>query len=397
MARGDLRTAQIALRAMVRDQPQSAEAHFRLGAVQLQLGDAVAAEKELKLAQAGGWNRRAVMPLLARAYLAQGRFKDVLADFPVEGLPPEEAGPLLVTQRAGAAGAEATWRRRRPRSTEAERLAAAKRRGAARRRPHRAGPQRSAKAAEQKVDRALEINPRSVDALLLKGELQHARGRLRGGGRPRFTAALAVAPDAVNIRLERANTLIATQPGPAAPARTSMPCWRPMAATRSANYFLAVLLVRARDWQGADAALQKISPIISRFPRGDYFQALVKINLDQTEQAADAAAKYVARAPQDIAGYKLLARIHARARRPQQMIEVLTRAANAGLVDVELLELLGGAYIQTGQTALARADPRPRRGARQRRFRGAVAHRRHPPGHRRCRAGRSATWPARSS
>jgi len=97
MARGDLHTAQIALRAMLRDRPQSAEAHFRLGVVQLQFGDPVAAEKELKLAQAGGWNNRAVMPLLARAYLAQGRFKEV-QDLPIEGLAPEEAGPLLVTR-----------------------------------------------------------------------------------------------------------------------------------------------------------------------------------------------------------------------------------------------------------------------------------------------------------
>ena len=64
MARGDLRTAQIALRSLLRAQPQSAEAHYRLGAVQLQLGDPVAAEKELKLAEAGGWNRQAVRPLL---------------------------------------------------------------------------------------------------------------------------------------------------------------------------------------------------------------------------------------------------------------------------------------------------------------------------------------------
>jgi len=35
------------------------------------------------------------------------------------------------------------------------------------------------------------------------------------------------------------------------------------------------------------------------------------------------------------------------------MIPVLTKAMDAGLVDVELLELLSRAYIQTGQTALA--------------------------------------------
>ena len=55
--------------AMVRDRPQRAEAHFRLGVVQLQLGRCGGRREELKLAQAAGWNRRVVLPLLARATL----------------------------------------------------------------------------------------------------------------------------------------------------------------------------------------------------------------------------------------------------------------------------------------------------------------------------------------
>ena len=349
MTGGDLRAAQIELRAMVRDRPQSAEAHYRLGAVQLQLGDPVAAEKELKLAQALGWNPRVVVPLLARSYLAQGRFKDVLTDFAVKDVAPEEASSLLVVQAlahlglkeaAAAEAAAAEAERLAPDNVEAP-LAAAR----------IALVRNDQAAAERKVDRALEINPRSVDALLLKGELQHAAGKY-DAALASFTEALNIAPNAVNIRLERANTLIAINKNKEAKeditAVLNVDGRNPLA-----NYFMAVLLVRVSDWQGANTALQKISPIISRFPRGEYFQALVNINLGQLEQAADAANKYLARAPQDIAAYKLLARIDARARRPEQMIEVLTRAVNAGLVDVELLELLGGAYIRAGQNGPA--------------------------------------------
>ena len=348
MAHGDLRTAQIALRAMVRDRPQSAEAHWRLGAVQLQLGDPVAAEKELKLAQSEGWNNRVVMPLLARAYLAQGRFQEV-KDIATTGLAPEEAAPLLVTRALAELGlkqvAEAGTT-----IAEAERLAptipeaplTAARIALARNDPV---------DAEQNTERALKINPHSVDALLLKGELQEQRGNYAAAVAA-FSEALAIAPDAINIRLERANALILlNQPDKArqdVDATLAIDARNPLA-----NYFLTVLLARAGDWQGADGAAQKISPVISRFPRGEYFQALVKANLGQIEQAIDAASKYVARAPQDIAGYKLLARIYARARRPQQMVQVLKHASDAGLVDVELLELLGSGYVQSGQTALA--------------------------------------------
>ncbi len=351
MARGDLRTAQIALRAMLRDRPQSAEAHYRLGAVQLQLGDPVVAEKELRLAQAGGWNRRAVLPLLARAILDQGRFQDVLNDFPVKDLAPEEAGPLLATHALALLGLRKMAEAQET-AAEAERLTpqnaevplAAARIALARNDPATAG---------QKISRALEINPRSVDALILQGELQYASGKYAAAVAS-FTGALTVAPAVAStrVRLERADALIVLNQDQQAREDVDT-ALNVDARNQLGTYLLSVLLVRAGDWRGADAALQKILPVISSFPRGEYFQALVKINLGQTEQASDAATRYVARAPQDIAGIKLLARIDARARRPEQMIEVLTRAANAGLVDVELLELLGGAYIRGGQTALA--------------------------------------------
>ena len=349
MARGDLHTAQIALRAMLRNRPQSAEAHYRLGAVQIQLGDPVAAEKELRLAQTGGWNNRAVLPLLARAILAQGRFNDVLKTFATDNLPPEEAGPLLVSQALAQLGLKqieaaqqtiATAEKLAPQIAEAP-LAAAR----------IALARNDAAVAGQKLDRALEINPRSVDALMLKGELQHGSGQYDPAVAS-FTAALAVVPDAINIRLERANSLIVLNQ--TQKAREDVDAvLNADARNPLANYFLAVLLLRAGDWAGADAALQNISPVISRFPRGEYFQALTKLNLNEIEQASEAANKYVARAPQDIAGYKLLARVQARAHQPQRMTETLTRAVDAGLVDVDLLELLGNAYIQTGQDSLA--------------------------------------------
>jgi tetratricopeptide (TPR) repeat protein len=212
--------------------------------------------------------------------------------------------------------------------------------------------------AEQKINRALEINPRSSDALLLKGQLLHSRGNYEAAVAA-FSAALAITPDIINLHLERANTLIALNQFQKAREDVDV-VLKTDARNPLANYFLTVLLARAGDWQGANVALQNISTVISRFPRGEYFQALVKINLDQTAQATDAAAKYVARMPTDISGYKLLAGIYARAHQPQLMIPVLTKAVDAGLVDVELLELLSNAYIQTRA-----ANPRQGHPARQ--------------------------------
>ena len=350
LIRGDLRVAQLTLRALVRDDPNNAEAHFRLGAVQLSLGDPVAAERELRLARAGGLDVGQIAPLLARAYLAQDRFADVLKDFPVDTLPPDQAAPLLVSralaqlglkQNDAAAATIAEAERLAPQSADA--LLAAARIALAR---------EDVAGAEAKVDHALAISPRSIDALTLKGTLRRVNKDLPAAVAA-FDIAIEVTPNALPLRLERADTLLAM--GQDQKARDDVAIvLKADARNPTANYLQAVLLFHAKDWAGADAALQKIAPEIGRFPRGEYFAALVKTSLGQVEQATEIATHYVAHAPGDAAGYKLLAGIQSSAQRPEQAIEVLNRAFAAGVADVELLEMLGAAYTQTGQTALAR-------------------------------------------
>ena len=96
--KGDLKAAQIELRNAVRDDPTNSEAHFRLGLVQIRLGDPVAAEKEFRLARDNGFDPRGVTPLLAQTYMAQGKFRELLRDFPATGQPPEIAVSVLVTR-----------------------------------------------------------------------------------------------------------------------------------------------------------------------------------------------------------------------------------------------------------------------------------------------------------
>ena len=88
-ARGDLRAARLDLRGAVVEWPGNGEAHFRLGALDLRVGNPSAAERELLAARSLGWPTSAVSPLLARDRLAQGRFTDVLQDLEADGLPPE--------------------------------------------------------------------------------------------------------------------------------------------------------------------------------------------------------------------------------------------------------------------------------------------------------------------
>ncbi len=345
MDRGDLRGAQLELRNVVRSSPENAAAHFRLGQVQLRLGDPVAAEKELKSARDLGFDARSIGPVMAQAYMSQGKYRELLRDFPTQGLPPDQAGQLLVL-RALAQLSISDPNAALASATEAERLA-----------PQSAEPElalarvavvrQDFATAEQKIDRAVLLNPRSTDALILRGQLRNLRGD-RTRALEAFDAALALQPNLLTARLERANLLlIGNQDVRAREDIDTALKLEPRSAM--GLYLQAILLTKNKDYAAANADLDKIATILNRFPRGGYFLAVVKYNLGEAEQASDAATKYLAKNPTDPDAIKLFARIELAARRAPAAIDVLSKAVGSGNSDSEMLDLLGRAYALAGR------------------------------------------------
>jgi putative PEP-CTERM system TPR-repeat lipoprotein len=92
---------------------------------------------------------------------------------------------------------------------------------------------------------------------------------------------------------------------------------------------------QAGHFDAADKDLEKISGFVGRIQRAFYLQAVVKEQLGQYEQAEDSARKYLARFPNDIAGYKVLARVQFAKKRPDQVIDTLGKVAESGKGDAE--------------------------------------------------------------
>jgi putative PEP-CTERM system TPR-repeat lipoprotein len=349
MDKGDLQGSLLELRNIVRLNPQNVTAHFRLGQVELRLGDPVAGEKELRQARDMGFDAHSVNPLLAEAYMAQGKYKELLREFSPQGLPPDQASQLLIMRAAaqlstgdgaGAQTSAAEAERLMPQSVDAQlnsaRIALAL---------------HDLSGAEAKVQRALSINPRSGDALLLKGQLQNLRGD-RVGAISTFGDAIAAAPNLLAARLERANALVASNQD--AKAREDVEAVLKVAQKSAlAVYLKGAILARAKDYAGADVELTKLGSLISQFPRGFYFLALVKYNLGQGEQAADAASHYLAHNPNEPDAIKLAASIEIAGRRYSNAIHVLNRSLDLGQADADVLDLLGQAYSLNGQPAQA--------------------------------------------
>lgn len=345
LQKGDVRAAQIYLRNAVKSDPQNAEAHYQLARISLELGDAVAAQREAQAARDRGYEPQKVMAVLAQAYMAQAKFSDILNEFTVANKDPQiDAETLVIRGYAQAAQRDSDAAQA---SFEGARKLAPNSTGPLLAEARLAASRRDVSEALKDVDAALAVESKSAEALILKSELLRAKGDVPGAATA-AEAAVASAPDLLAARLERASTLIAS--GKADDAKRDVDTvLAAMANNSQALYLQAVLLAQAKDYKSADAVLARIAPVMPANPRAYFLQALVKRNLGQAEQAEEAASRYVARVPDDLQGVKLLAALQLQKRQPAVAVTTLSDAARRGHADTQIYEMLAQAYTLAGQ------------------------------------------------
>ncbi len=350
LAAGDVHGATLEFRNAVRNHPENARAHVLLAKVQLMQGDAVAAEKELKQAQALHYDGPDLPPALARAYIGQEKFRDLLRDIPVGTLPPHEEAQLLVT-RALAQTALGDPLSARASATAAERLD-----------PKLAdAPLAEARImavsgeraqALLKVDEALKLDPTLLEALGLKADILREQGDLERAVAT-LDKAVAAGPTLPRVRIARARLLLLEGQDDKASADLDV-ALKGEPKNAIAHYLKGLLLIRAKDWKGADLEFQKIQPVLPQLPRGDYYAALVKSNVNQLEQAVEQATRYTARNPQDPNGFRLLARIQLLMGKQIAAAESLKRVAALGGSSVDVP---AGASAEVQAAAAGESSP----------------------------------------
>lgn len=324
LSKGDVRGAQLELRNAVLKHPENADAHFELGKLQLMLGDAVAAEKELKAARAGGNKNTSLTPLLARAYIAQQKYQLLLHELLPAGLPDADAANLLVSRSQAQIAMQDTIAARAS-ATTAARLAPKMADAPLALARVAAGTGDRAQALLL-VDEALHINPKLLEALGLKADLLRSQGDLTEA-LAELDTAVSVAPYLPNVRLARARTLLIM--GEDSKARQDIETALKSDPKNSlALYLDGLLQIRAKEWQNADVSLQKLQTILPQLPRGEYYYALVKSNINQLEQASESIGHYVARAKNDADGFRLLARIELELGHRAEATKALAQAAD---------------------------------------------------------------------
>lgn len=349
LAKGQLKAAEIELKKAVQADAQNFAAHYRLASVQLQLGEAAAAEHEAKVARDAGYDPEHTVPLLAETYLAQQKYKQLLEEFPGDqGGPAERAGVLVARGYAQLAlqnkdEASGSFKAAQALAPDAAQpiLAEAKLLLA----------ERKFDAAEPLFDRALKIDPKSNEARLGKANVLRAAGKA--------DQALALldkqvddAPFYLPARIARAE--IQLSQGKDGAAKTDVQAILAAQPGSVAGIYLdALIAAKNNDFERANTQLDRISGAIASISRAYYLKAFVEFRLGHLDQASDAAQRYVARNPDDLAGEKLLGRIELALRRPVNTIDALSRFEANGKADAEALDLLGRSYMQVGKTAEA--------------------------------------------
>jgi len=351
-ARGDVHGAELDLDTFLRSHPGDAKASFNLGLIYLGEDNPLAAERALRQAIAGHYDPAAVVLPLGEAYLRQHKYDEALNDFTVETAPKGAEAQVQAVRASAYLGLHKLEEAKQsaqagiaaaPDSPDALMVAARVDLGG-----------NDIKGATALVDQALARDPKRSEALLLKAELaMHANQPIVAEGLAR--KVLGINPNRLDAQMALARALAAQHKDVEAATIVDGVLKR---APRDvgANYLRVVLGVRQRDFQAADTALQAISSIIDELPQGDYFLAVTKLGRNQPAQAQEAAAKYAARYPNDLAGQKLLAFSELALHRPNDALEVLKSLQARGAPDADTLDLLARAQAMQGNIKGAEAN-----------------------------------------
>lgn len=338
--------ASIHLKNVLQREQGNAHARYLLGKVSHANGEFEAAERELRLALALGYERGKTLPALARALLLQGEFQKVLDEIPPVADGVEASVLLEIRTLRGLAyvglgsldEARILFREvleAKPDSVDA--LLGTARIAAIERRPDQAAAL---------IERALALEPRSLDGLLIRGQLEWASGRL-DAARAAFRKVLDTYPANPNAHTSLA--WLALQAGQYVPARAHVDAARKGAPEApQVNYLHAFLEFRERNFDAARASVEKALGVAPNDVASLMLAGAVAYAQTDYARARDFLQRGLTRFPAHTGGRKLYAATLLKSGQVSAALKVLLPTLEIAADDSELLTLVGQAYFQAG-------------------------------------------------
>ncbi|MEZ5573013.1 MAG: PEP-CTERM system TPR-repeat protein PrsT [Halioglobus sp.] len=329
---------------------ESAEARWLLGNLRLEAGDILGAENELQRAQRLGWTGDDLRPTLARTLLAQGKFTEVL-QLEYQELAPSAASVLLANQALAALSSGqqeealklATLAREKDPQTLAAKLAEAT----------VTVHLRDAQSALQLADRILQSAPDNSEAWWIKAQALSRLGKLQDA-RAALDHSVALTDTSFTYRIARALINLQLQDYDAAQFdATELLALSPR--NPAANYIQGVLLFQNKNYRKAITPLTLAEPVAQQFPLTLYFLGAAYLIEKDVKLAADSASRFVAIAPNDSNGRKLLAAALVQQGKSTEARSMLQPVLDNNQNDLAALNLLANALLLDDQADLGLA------------------------------------------
>lgn len=356
-AKGDLRASEIELKNALSKNANNAEARILLGEVYLASDQGAPAEKELKRAQALGVGVEPLKVPLARAYLLQSKYRELLDE--IQTTPQASArnraqilnlrGDALVGLRKGK---EACDLYAQSNQADAQFIDAYRRLAEC-----AIALQKDDKRAQTLMEQALQLadqmlakSPRDFDSLLTKGELLRAMGK-KDQAREVFSEALKVRPNDVGVHLRLAS--IAIEENKLDGAREHVEKARKLQPQNNMAIYMAALVDfrQGRYTQARDNLQLVLKSSPDHLPSLALFGA-VSYSLGAYEQAEQTLSRVLERLPGNVFVRKMLAATLLDQDKPSRALETLAPLLPHA-TDPRILGMAGEIYMALKDTKSA--------------------------------------------
>jgi putative PEP-CTERM system TPR-repeat lipoprotein len=348
VASGQYRAAMIELKNVLAADPGNAQARLLLARAELELGDAAAAEKELRRAEELGIPGDVVLVPRARALVELGEAARALELLDAEAI-------AALESRAEALAVRADAQRMLGRGDAARTDYVAALAVDARSLPALLGLAQleaddgAVAEAERRFAEAVEAHPDAPDARVARGRWYVERQRF-DDAQADFEAALARMPDGLSsTRMEGLAGLAEAQLGrhDAAAAQETIERLAGIAGGHPLTEFLrARLAFDARDYAAAAAYLDDVLSKAPEYAPAKLLQGAVNLASGNYAKAEMYLKSVVVGDPDNVQARKMLAAARLGMRQPQGALEALRPAQ--GAADASLLAMLGQASVRAG-------------------------------------------------
>jgi putative PEP-CTERM system TPR-repeat lipoprotein len=344
-ARGEDRVALIHLKNLLQQEPGHATARRMLGELHLAQGDPVSAEKELRRALALGQPRQELLPLLVRAMLGQANYPGLLDE-----LREQPASAMVLAWRGHAhfglgkmEDAAQLYRQALRKDTNLvdAHLGQARLAWAA----------DDAPAAATAVERAIHADPRSTEALRLRGDLLRSRGEL-DSALLSYHAILQL--DRNNVQAYADIAALRLQQGKPAEARQQLESARKIQPSSLVLSYAQALLDLAEGKH--KSALERAQMVLRTAPEhlpSMLLAASVELETGATAQARAHIRRYRETRPKEAFALRLQAMCDLKEGKAQEALALLEPVIGGSPQDIEMLALGGEAAMRAGKHELA--------------------------------------------